>query len=88
MATTVALMLTVCACSRAEPVVLASTVRPILPAEARQPCAPPVTTPARDLTAREVTTYWGRDRTALRTCEARRSSAVQAVDAIAVTTER
>ncbi len=88
MATAVALMLVVSACSRAEPVVLASTARPVLPAEARLQCDEPVPKPERDLFAREVLSLWSRDRVALRICERRRAAAVQSVDVISNTVER
>lgn len=88
MVTAVALMLVVCACSRAEPVVLASTARPILPAEARLQCDEPAPKPDRDLLAREVLPLWSRDRVALRICERRRAAAVMAVDAMSITAER
>jgi hypothetical protein len=56
-------------------------VRPALPASARAPCDKPALLPDRDLTQREATSYWARDRTALKTCETRRAAAVAAVDA-------
>ncbi|MDQ0454701.1 hypothetical protein [Rhizobium paknamense] len=40
------------------------------------PCAAPVSLPDRRLSEPESATYWGQDRTALRTCEARRAAAV------------
>lgn len=70
------------ACSTApdKPTVKVEFLRPELPASSRQPCADPVRLPARDLTAAEVTTSWGRDRAGLRICEARRAAAVAAVE--------
>lgn len=64
----------------ADPVVRVEFVRPVVPTAARQRCADPAALPARDLTAAEVTSAWGRDRTALRVCETRRAAAVAAVD--------
>lgn len=58
-------------------------MRPTLPAPARQRCDAPVATPDRDLTGREVASLWGRDRVALRACEARRAAAVAAVEGAA-----
>lgn len=74
------------ACSTApspEPVVKLQIVRPQLPAAARQACAAPVTLSDRELTAVEVTSGWGRDRSALLLCETRRAAAVAAVDGAA-----
>lgn len=42
-------------------------------------CPPPVAIPQRDLTATEVEVFWGRDRTALRTCADRHSALVKVV---------
>jgi hypothetical protein len=53
-------------------------LRPAVPAEAQRRCAEPVALPGRRLTEREVTSLWGRDRSALRTCEERRAAAVGA----------
>jgi hypothetical protein len=60
--------------------VKAELVRPTLPPGAAEPCAAPVALPDRKLTERETTTYWGRDRAALRTCETRRAALVQAIE--------
>ncbi len=57
-------------------------VQPTLPLVARQACAEPVQLPDRSLTPREITPLWGKDRSALLTCEARRAAAVAAVDAV------
>lgn len=51
-----------------------------LPEAARQACDPPTALPDRALAAREVTGFWGRDRQALRACEARRKAAVEAIE--------
>ncbi|WP_170973485.1 hypothetical protein [Rhizobium sp. FKY42] len=53
-------------------------VTPEIPAEAKIRCPAPVTLPDRDLTDQETGSLWGRDRTALRVCETRRSAAVGA----------
>lgn len=63
----------------AKPVIRTVAVKPVLPAEARKTCEKPIAIPERDLSEREVTSYWGRDRAALVECEARRSAAVAAV---------
>lgn len=52
------------------------TVEREVPAEAKKPCAAPVTLPDRDLSEREAQSFWGSDRTALRVCETRRAAAV------------
>lgn len=62
----------------AAPVVRTQIIRAALPAEARQPCAAPQALPDRALTARETTSKWSLDRTALRVCETRRKAAVAA----------
>lgn len=54
-------------------------VQPEVPPFAKTPCPAPAGGPDRDLTAQEVTTLWGRDRAALRVCEARRKAAVEAL---------
>jgi hypothetical protein len=69
-------------CSARNERVLAQIITPSLPAESRRICAKPVTLPDRAITSREVTSLWGQDRAALSTCEARRSAAVKAVDAV------
>lgn len=63
-----------------EPVVRTVVIKPALPAEAMQACQKPVALPPRDLTEKEVTSNWGRDRAALIDCEARRSAAVAALN--------
>lgn len=62
-----------------KPVVRTVAVKPVLPAEAKKACLEPVALPQRDLSEKEVTNYWGRDRAALEECEARRSAAVAAL---------
>ncbi|MDQ0454639.1 hypothetical protein [Rhizobium paknamense] len=47
-----------------------------VPALAKIRCADPVPLPDRTLSEAEATRFWGSDRTALRTCEARRAAAV------------
>ncbi|MCF1449977.1 hypothetical protein FS815_24615 [Agrobacterium vitis] len=47
-----------------------------VPAAAKMPCSNPVPLPDRRLSELESSNYWGKDRTALRTCEARRAAAV------------
>ena len=64
----------------AEPAVKVEFARPVLPAEARKACAAPAILPGRDLTEKEVTNFWGRDRAALVQCEYRRSAAVKAME--------
>ena len=66
-----------------EPTVKVEFLKPEIPVAARQRCADPVRLPDRDLSASEVTTGWGRDRTSLRICESRRAAAVAAVDGAA-----
>lgn len=48
------------------------------PPVATEPCAPPTTPPDRDLTAREVASFWGADRVELRKCEQKRAAAIAA----------
>jgi hypothetical protein len=67
---------------------MAQIITPSLPAESRKACAKPVTLPDRAITSREVTSLWGQDRAALSTCEARRSAAVKAVDAVPLPSPR
>lgn len=55
-------------------------VRPELPPIARRPCDRPVTLPDRAISAGEATSFWNRDRSALRECETRRAAGVAAVD--------
>lgn len=64
--------------SKPEPIVRTVIVTPEIPAEAKVRCPAPVTLPDRDLTDQETGSLWGRDRTALRVCETRRSAAVGA----------
>ncbi|WP_337267075.1 hypothetical protein [Oryzifoliimicrobium ureilyticus] len=45
-----------------------------VPAEAKKPCAEPVTIPDRRLSESEAGSLWGADRTALRICETRRAA--------------
>lgn len=71
-------------CSTEPPQPLLRTViadRVSLPQAARTACDAPVKLPDRDLSDREVAGHWGRDRAALRACEARRRSAVAAFGA-------
>lgn len=74
----------VSACShtddRTDPPVVVKYLKPDVPPSSRIPC--PVT-PLQDraLTAREVTTKWGADRSSLLSCDARRAAAVAAIDA-------
>ena len=79
----VACLVSACA-SSPPPVVRTELVRAAVPAEAQRRCDDPVALPGRRLTEREVTSLWGRDRSALRTCEERRAAAVRAA---AFTTE-
>lgn len=62
-----------------KPVVQVEFIKPVLPQAALVACKMPVTVPDRDLTAQEVTTYWGRDRASLRSCETKRRALVEAV---------
>lgn len=80
-----ALIMTASACSTppADPVVRTEFIRPVIPAEAKIACPLPTRLPDRALTAREVTTFWGGDRAALRICEQRRKTAVAAADGVA-----
>lgn len=78
----VALAATASGCStnaESPPVVKTVYVEREVPAAAKVQCAPPVPLPDRRLNERETQTYWGKDRTALRTCEARRAAAVSGV---------
>jgi hypothetical protein len=66
-------------CSTADsPILRTALVERELPAVAIVPCAAPVPLPDRRLGERETADLWGRDRTALRTCETRRAAAVAA----------
>lgn len=58
------------------PVVKTVYVEREVPEASKVPCAAPVSLPDRRLSEPESATYWGQDRTALRTCEARRAAAV------------
>lgn len=60
------------------PEVRTVVMKPALPAEAKKECQKPVALPPKDLSEKEVTSYWGRDRAALVECETRRSAAVAA----------
>lgn len=62
------------------PVIRTVAVKPTVPAEAKKPCAAPVSLPDRDLGEKETTNYWGRDRAALVECEARRGAAVASLE--------
>lgn len=61
-----------------KPVVRTVVMKPVLPAEAMKACQKPVALPPVDLSERDVTSYWGRDRAALIECEQRRAAAVSA----------
>lgn len=76
-----ALTVIVSGCSHADPTIRTELLRPTLPASARTRCDPPSPQPDRDLSAREVSSGWNQDRTALKKCETRRAAAVNAVDA-------
>lgn len=77
-----ALGLSACASSPDEPVVITELVKPILPSEARKPCPPPSALPEEGgLSEAQVVSLWGADRVNLKTCEARRAAAVNAVGA-------
>lgn len=83
MLTVAALTVSGCASSPAEPpalVVRTVTIPPALPEAVRTPCDPPVSLPDAALTARQTASLWGRDRTALKTCEARRAAIITAID--------
>jgi hypothetical protein len=58
-------------------------VTPVIPESARKRCNDPSVLPDRAMPAGEVTSAWNADRSALRTCEQRRSAAVAAVDGAA-----
>lgn len=76
------LMLAAGGCSTAplpEPAVRTEFIKPVIPASALIPCNPPVRGPDRDLTAQEVTTFWGRDRSSLRSCELKRKAVIDAL---------
>jgi hypothetical protein len=60
-------------------VVRTEFVKPAIPASAAMPCNAPARGPDRDLTAQEVTTLWGRDRSSLRSCELKRKALVEAM---------
>jgi hypothetical protein len=77
----VVLAVTVSGCSissKPEPIVITKVLSPALPAAAKQPCEKPVRLPDKDLSEREATGYWARDRANLTACETRRSAAVLA----------
>lgn len=57
----------------------APLTEPPPPASLLVPCSPPVVIPLRDLTATEVELFWGRDRTALRTCADRHGALTKVV---------
>lgn len=79
MAIAAALAATVSGCSTADsPILRTALVERELPAVALVPCAAPVPLPDRRLGERETAELWGRDRTALRTCETRRQAAAAA----------
>lgn len=46
-----------------------------VPKAGSTPCPDPVTLPDRRLSEKEINTYWGGDRTALRACEEKRKAA-------------
>ncbi|MBB4122930.1 hypothetical protein [Martelella radicis] len=57
-------------------------IKPVLPDEARKPCAAPEKLPDEGgLSEAQVVSLWGADRVNLKTCESRRAAAVNAVDA-------
>ncbi|BCH63227.1 hypothetical protein RvVAT039_04430 [Agrobacterium vitis] len=58
------------------PVVKTVYVEREVPKASKVPCDPPVPLPDRRLNEPETTSYWGKDRTALRACEARRAAGV------------
>ena len=64
-----------CSTNDKPPVVKTVFVEREVPPVAKVPCAPPVALPDRKLSEPEATSYWGTDRTSLRTCEARRAAA-------------
>lgn len=66
-----AFLLTGCAASTAS----RPPVDPI-PASIAAPCANPVILPDRALSDQEVEVFWGRDRTALRSCKSKHAAAV------------
>jgi hypothetical protein len=68
-----------CSTAPDKPQVKVEIVRPTLPTFATEPCQRPVTLPDRGITGAEATAYWGRDRKALESCEAKRAAAVGAV---------
>lgn len=73
----VALAMIVSACSTIDkpaPAVRTVVIERDIPAEAKKPCDDPVILPDRRLSDPETQTYWGKDRTALRICEARRAA--------------
>lgn len=75
-----ALVAVMSACSQTERVVIKTEfIRPTLPPVALKPCENPQVVPQRDLSQREVTTLWGRDRVNLRGCELRRAAGVTAL---------
>ncbi|MCF1492483.1 hypothetical protein FS834_08085 [Agrobacterium vitis] len=51
-----------------------------VPAASKVACDAPVLLPDRRLNEQEATSFWGKDRTALRTCETRRAAAVAGVN--------
>jgi hypothetical protein len=61
-------------------VVAAKLIRPAPPAAALVACSSPVPLPDRNLDAGETVSLWGRDRAALRICEARRAAAAAALE--------
>lgn len=65
-----------CSTSDREEIPVPQFVERETPNEAKQTCPPPIALPDRDLSEKEVSDFWGVDRTALRVCEARRAAAV------------
>jgi hypothetical protein len=70
----VCLLLVLSGCFSADGPTLAAPPASLLAA-----CPDPVAIPRRDLTGAEIEVFWGRDRTALRTCAQRHGALVKEV---------
>lgn len=77
-----ALTLAVSACSTVSPeppIIRTQFVYPVIPAAAKLACKVPTKLPDRDITRHEVTTFWAKDRAALRACERKRKALISSL---------
>ncbi|GAA0600182.1 hypothetical protein GCM10008943_14230 [Paenochrobactrum glaciei] len=77
-------------CSTTTPsqIVRTQISQPNIPAQALKPCDDPVALPDRALSAKELTPLWGKDRAALKECEAKRAALVAAVKPVPTPKEK